>query len=379
MGTTGFVAQAAGANDEAEVRAVLGRSLMMAGIIGLTLLAFKALVPTLAMGLLHASPGVEAVASDYVEIRIWGVPASLCTQVARGALIGLGYSRELLVLELVLNGSNLGLDLVFAGVLGWGAQGVALGSALAEWIGLGLAIGLCRSRLQERRRDSESFFPWRRIRRAEHMKVLLGANADIMLRTLLLLLGFAFFTDQGARFGDSVLAANHVLLQFLSFTAFFLDGYANVAEGLVGVAIGRGARADFDRAVRLSSELACASAVLLALGFATLGPSIIDLLTDLAPVRQAARDYLPYASLYTLLSVAAFQLDGIFIGATRTRDMRNAAIMSTSAFILATWASQVGAGNAGLWLAFNVFVVARALALALHYPKLRRSISHPPR
>jgi multidrug resistance protein, MATE family len=374
MGTTGFVAQAAGAGDEPEVRAVLGRALLLAAAIGIALWSLKPLVPAFALELLHGSAAVERVAGEYIDVRLWGVPASLATLTVRGALIGLGYSRELLVLELVLNGVNLALDLIFAGALGWGARGVALGSSLAEWIGLLLSLAIIRRRLRERRRDAEPFFAWARVWQLSRMKQLLHANADIMLRTLLLLAGFAIFTDRGARFGDATLAANHVLLQFLSFSAFFLDGYANVAESLVGAAIGARRRDRFDLAVRRSSELALMSALVLAVAWWVLGPLAIDLLTDLAAVRSAARAFLPYAALYVLLSVAAFQLDGIFIGATRTRDMRNAALLSLAAFLLALGLLAGRAGNHGLWLAFNAFVVARALALGLHYPGLRRSI-----
>ena len=378
MGTTGFIAQAAGAGDEAEVRAVLGRALLLAAAIGLLLLGLKPVLPDLALALLHGSPAVEALARSYIDVRLWGTPASLATLAVRGTLIGLGFSRELLLLEVVLNGVNLGLNLIFVGMLHWGAGGVALGSTLAEWVGLALSLTIVGRRMLGRRRDREPFFPWPRIRRLEHMKVMLDTNADIMLRTIFLLLGFAVFTDRGARFGDATLAANHVLLQFLSFSAFFLDGYANVAESLVGVAIGARRRAAFDRAVRRSSELALASALALALLWWGLGPFLIDRLTDLDAVRETARRYLPYAALYTLLSVGAFQLDGIFIGATRSRDMRNAALLSISAFLLAAGLLTARPGNVGLWLAFNLFVVARALALLLHYPRLRRSIPDAP-
>jgi len=374
MSTTGFVAQAAGAGDEPEVRAVLGRSLLVAAALGLLVLAAKAAIPAVALALLHGSPAVEAVASRYIEARSWGAPATFATLTLRGTLIALGYSRELLALELSLNGVNLVLTLTLAGALRWGAVGVGIGSAIAEWFGLALACVLVYLRLRQRRTDSEAFVPWPRILRVERLTQLLRANVDIWLRTVLLLVGFAVFTDQGARFGDTVLAANHVLLQFLGFSAFFLDGFANVAESLVGTAIGAGQRALFDRAVRLSSELACASACVLAAIWWGLGGFVVALLTEFAPVRETATRYLPFAALYTLLSVAAFQLDGIFIGATRTRAMRTAALLSTGAFGVAVWLLASRAGNDGLWVAFILFVVARAVALGLHYPALRRSV-----
>jgi MATE family multidrug resistance protein len=377
MGTTGFVAQAAGKNDETEVRAIFGRALLISLVLGLSLWALSRPLVQLALSLLHGSPDVEQVAARYLQVRLWGAPASLAALVVRGTLIGLGKSRDLLLLELLLNGLNLGLDLVFAGLLGWGATGVALGTALAEWLAFFVSIALATQRLRERRTDTGAFWPWERIKRRDQLGKLLGANADIMVRTVLLLFGFAWFTDQGARFGDVVLAGNHVLLQFISFGAFFLDGYAFAAEALIGRALGAGQRARFDLAVRRSTELALLSALSLAALLLFAGPWLIALLTDLPEVRAQARSLLPFAALYLLLAVGAFQLDGIFIGATRTRAMRNASLLSTGIFIAAASLLTRWDGNRGLWLAFIVFVIARALALALYYPALRRSIGEP--
>jgi multidrug resistance protein, MATE family len=378
MATTGFVAQSAGARDEAEVRAVVGRAALFAAAIGCGLLALAQPLTALSIGLLHGSAAVEDVARQYVHIRLWSAPATLVLLVARGALIGLGRSRDLLRLELAINGLNLALDLWFAGVLRWGAEGVALGSALAEWGGLLLASAIVVRRLRERRSDGEPFWPWARMRQRAELSRMFGANADMLLRTLLLLFGFGWFTDRSAHFGDATLAANHVLLQFLSFVAFFLDGYANVAESLIGSAIGAGRRADFDLAVRRSSELAAVSALVLALSIWLIGPQLIAGLTDLEPVRATARQYLPFCAMYAAVSVAAFQLDGIFIGATHTRDMRNAALLSTGVFVAAAWALTAWAGVYGLWLAFILFVIVRALALAAHFPALRASIGVGP-
>jgi MATE family multidrug resistance protein len=375
MGTTGFVAQARGAGDEAEVRAVLARALAIAFAIGLGLWLVRGPLGELSLSLLHGSPNVEAATLRFFELRLWGAPASLATLAVRGALIGLGLSRDLLLLELVLNGLNLALNLTFAGALRWGAPGIAVGTASAEWLSLAFSLSLILQRLRARKNDPEPFFPWARIRRGSALLALLRANGDIMLRTVLLLFGFAWFTDQSARFGDVVLAANHVLLQFVSFSAFFLDGYAFAAEMLIGSAIGARARGAFDDAVARSSELALGSALLLALSLWAIGPWAIDLLTDLPAVRAAARELVPYAAVYVLLAVGAFQLDGIFIGATRTRDMRNAAVLSTGTFVLAAHFLTRWDGNRGLWLSFLVFAVARALALALRYPALRRASS----
>jgi MATE family multidrug resistance protein len=291
-----------------------------------------------------------------------------------GCLIGLGKSAHLLAVQLLLNGLNIGLDVYFAGVLGWGVRGIGLGTAVAEWCACALAGALVWRLLRSRARDDGPFLDWSRIAHLGDVRRSLGASADIMVRTLFLVFGFAWFTDQSARFSDTVLAANHVLLQFLSFSAFFLDGYAYVAESLVGAAVGARRLRTFDLAVRRSSELSLATAVVLAAGLYLLGGMAIDFLTTQSGVRGAAREYLPLAALYVLCAFAAFQLDGIFIGATRTRDMRNASIQALLVFVGLSWVLVPVWGNHGLWLAFIAYVVLRALTLLRVLPALRGSV-----
>ncbi len=283
-------------------------------------------------------------------------------------LIGLGLSRQLLWLQLLLNALNIGLDVLFAGVLGWGARGIAFGTAISEWVTCLVGLVVLLRVLSARRTDSEAFWPRLRIWDASKVAQTLSANRDIMLRTILLLFGFGLFTRQGAQYGDAVLAANHVLLQLVSFSAFFLDGFANVAESLVGRAFGRRHVGALRGAVLRSTQLAAFAAVILALGIA-LGTVVIDALSDQTAVTEHARHYRFYAAAYVLLSFAAFQLDGVFVGAGRARDMRNASAVSLLIFVAAWWLL-AGSGNAGLWQAFIIYVVARAAALGVRYPRL---------
>ncbi len=375
MGTTGFTAQAAGAGDTAEVRAAIGRAMALATVVGLSLFALQWPISTAALSLLEGSETVKAITADYFAIRIWGAPAALGVFAITGLLIGLGKSKTLLVLQLFLNGLNIVLDLIFAGLLGMGAEGIALGTAIAEWSALLLGLAITTALLKSQHSDTEPFLPRQRLRDWAKLRHTLAANTDIMIRTLLLVFSFAWFVRQGAGFGDDILAANHILLQMISFSAFFLDGYAFVAESLTGEAIGRDRRQHFDLAVSRSSELSCASALLLALGVWLLGPLAIDMLTTHVPVREAADSYLPLAAIYIAVSFAAFQLDGIFIGATRTRQMRNAAIASTALFLLLSLPLVERFGNNGLWAAFIGYVIARAVTLGWYYPALRGSIS----
>jgi MATE family multidrug resistance protein len=374
MGTTGFTAQASGAGDEPEVRATLVRALLLAAGIGLLLVALQRPIIDVALMLLGATPEVETLTRDYFIVRIWGAPASLGTFVLLGTFVGLGHTGLLLRTQLVLNALNIVLDVLFAGVLGWGVRGIALGTAIAEWTTLLMTLALTYRLVRERHVDGEPLWPWDRVMDVAKARKTLGANVDIMVRTLALLTGFAWFTSQGARFGDTMLAANHVLLQLVSASAYLLDGYAHATEVLVGRAVGARTRAAFDGAVRSASELAGATAIFLTVVVGAAGPWVIARLTAHEPVRDAAAAYLPYAAVYVLLSFVAFQLDGVFIGATRTRDMRNAGLLSLAVLLAASWVLIPTMANTGLWIAFVVYVVARGLTLLARMPALRGSL-----
>ena len=237
-----------------------------------------------------------------------------------------------------------------------------------------LAAGLVLKLLRERHGDSEAFWPRSRMGDAGKMLRLMSANTDILLRTLLLLFSFAWFINQSALYGDAVLGANHILMQLVTFSAFFLDGYAFVVEALVGEALGAKRRQDLSLAVRRSTELAAATAVLLALLIAIFGSAAINTLTNIDAVRVAATEFMGWAALYVMLSFAAFQLDGIFIGATHTREMRNASFISVAVFMVAWWCLAPAYGIHGLWGAFVIYVCVRALALAAYYPRLLRAL-----
>lgn len=379
MGTTGFVAQAIGASDHAEVRAALLRAGIMAVIIGFTLMALQRPIADVSLALMQGSPEVDALTREYIRFRIWGAPAALALFALMGCLIGLGHSKMLLVVQLILNGLNITLDIVFGGVLQMGAAGIGLGTAVAEWTAVLVALILVIRILRENyHRDAESLLPWQRLRNWQRLWHTLAVNRDIMIRTLLLVAGFAWFVRQSANFGDDVLAANHILLQLISFSAFFLDAFAYVVEALAGKAAGARDTALFDVVVRRSTELAGGCALILALTIWVFGDFLVQTLSQHEEVRLAADAAIPFAALYVALAFAAFQLDGIFIGTTRTRQMRNAAIASSAVFLVASLWLIEWAGSRGLWMSFIIYVCARAVALVVFLPGLRRSISSPP-
>ncbi len=371
MGTSGFTAQAMGAGDWAEVKAACLRALLLGCGIGLGLLLLQWPIFSLALWLLDASNQVENQMQDYMYWRIWGAPACLGIYALWGTLIGLGQTRKLLALQLLLNGLNVLLDVYLVAYVDMGVAGIALGTALAEWISFLLGLLLVLRILNTR----YALFDWPSILHPSALLATLQTNAAILWRTLFLLAGFAWFANQGARFGDSRLAANHLLLQFISFSAFFLDGFAFALESLVGRALGAQDKLGFKRALINSSHIAALSALALMASLLVWGEVFIHALTPLAQVREQALAVLPFAAIYVLVSFAAFQLDGLFIGAIQSRAMRNASAMSLAIFLVLGYCLVPVLGNTGLWLAFIAFVIARALCLGFYLPAILRRFS----
>lgn len=367
MGTTGLTAQASGAERHREVLATLYRALLIAAAAGSTIIILQVPIAAAAFWLMGASPEVEAAARTYFDIRIWSAPAALANYALVGWFIGLGRAGMAFRLQLLLNLTNIGLDGLFVLVFGWGVAGVAAGTVIAETgaaiVGLIVALGgTDRLRLRT----------WR-VFNAAKLKRMLSVNGNIMIRTLSLLFAFSFFTAQGARSGDLVLAANAVLLHFLSIAAYFLDGVAYATEALTGKAIGSRNPKRFAEAVRLSSIWAGLLSVFVAISFWFAGGSVIDLMTVNETVRAIARDYLFWAAISPVIGVACFQLDGIFIGATRTRDMRNMMLVSLTVYLVAWAVLTPRFGNHGLWAALMLLFVVRAVTLGLRLPALWRA------
>ncbi len=370
MGTTGMTAQALGAGDADELVAGLGRALLIALAVGFGLIALQWPIREAAFGLLEGSPQVESLARDYFNIRIWSAPAALANYALLGWFIGLGRTGIGLALQLVLNLTNIALDALFVLGFGWDVRGVALGTLLAEIIAavLGLLIAVRHVRRGSGR------LSWQRLLVAQKLRRTFAVNGDIMVRSLALIFVFVWFMAQGARQGDVVLAANAVLMHFIGVGAYFLDGLAFAAEALVGRAVGAAHRAGLAAAARITTLWALGVAALVSLVLALFGTVFIDLLTVDATARATARTYLPWAAAAPLLGVWAFQLDGIFIGATRTAAMRNAMVVSTGIF-LAGWWLLLPWGNHGLWAALYVHYLARIGTLAYCYPALVRSVA----
>lgn len=364
MSTSGLAAQAAGAGDAAERNAVLLRALAVGGLAGGGLIALQSVLFWLALWLAPASPEVEDLVQDYLAIRIWGAPATVMLYAVTGWLIAIERTRGVLALQLLQNGLNVLLDVVFVLHLNWGISGVAVATLLSEYSGLALGLWFTR----------EAFVGafWRGLHEAAALRRLFSTSRDIMLRSVLLQLSFTSFIFLGAGFGDETLAANHVLMQFLSIMAFALDGFAFAAETLVGQAVGARASARLQRAVTVSFQLGALGAVALALVFWLAGAAIIDLMTTATDVRQEARVYLPWLIVAPLIGIWSWIYDGVFIGALRTAAMLRAMAVSVAIYAIAVAVLMPLAGNHGLWAAMSVLNLVRALTLWRAYPAVLR-------
>lgn len=365
MGTTGLVAQARGAGETAETGALLMRGLLLGFAGGAVLVVLQVAIFAGALWMAPASDEVEGLARDYMTIRIWGAPATIALYVVTGWLIALERTGGVLILQFWMNGLNIVLDLWFVLGLGWGVEGVALATLIAEWSGLALGLWLCRAGFA-----GDQWRDWARVFDVARLRRMLAVNADIMLRSVLLTVSFTTFLFLAADLGDVTLAANQVLLQFLEITAFALDGFAFSAEALVGAAVGAKARARVRRASIITSQWGAGGALLLAAAFWLGGHWLIDLMTTSPEVRAEARLYLAWAALAPVIGIAGWMLDGIYFGATWTREMRIAMLQSVAVYVVALAVLVPWLGNHGLWASLMILNVARGLTLGLRYPAL---------
>lgn len=370
MGTTGFVAQAYGADDPTEVRSTLARALLLAAGFGLAVIALRGPIGLLVFWAFEGSAPLESLANSYYVIRVWSAPAALANYAVLGCLIGIQNTRAALTIQLVLNATNVLLDLIFVLALGWGVEGVAIASLLSEY--LALAVGLVIVARYLKRIGGE--WNWSHILYMPRLKALLHVNFNIFVRTLCLIFAFFYFTAQGTKLGEITLAANAILMHLQYFLAYGLDGFAHAVEALAGGAYGARNRSAFRAAVRVTTLWALVLAGVYTLLYATLGTTIIGIITGIESVRLEAVRYLPWVLLSPIVSVWSYQLDGIFIGTTRPVEMRNGMLLSLLVYLIATWQLIPLWGNHGLWLSLMIFMVMRALTLGLWFGRIERSM-----
>lgn len=356
-GTVGLTAQALGAHDHEEQNRVLHRAVLLSLIIGVLLILFSGPILELGLRLIKPTEAVANAVSLYFAIRILSAPFTLLNFSILGWLLGLAKVRVGLVLQVVTSSSNVILSIYLGLMQGWGISGVAWATVISEVFATLLGLYFVY------RHSGLNWMGWSALLDKAKISRTLTLNTDIMIRSFILLFAFSFFTAQGSRLGEVTLAANAVLFNFLLLAGYALDGFANATEQLVGRAIGAQYRPAFDRAVRISLFWSVLLSVALFVILMFFGPLIISLLTTNALVRAEAETYLIWAAISGLFGVLAFQMDGVFIGATWSADMRNMMIASLAAYLLAWWLFMPIWQNHGLWLALEVFLGVRGISL----------------
>lgn len=375
MSTAGLAAQSDGAGLEADVQAHILRAIPLGLLIGLFIFAFQ--IPLLrgAFAIFTASAEIEGSATDYIRARLWGLPATLGTIALMGWFVGISRAGLALGLQIVLNIVNIILSPIFVIILGGGLVGVGLASAAAEWAGFAAGLFLMIREVRRRGGWQTGAFTKRVLLAREALSKLGIANGNIFIRTMALTVGFNFFGNAAASEGETFLAGYHILMQMVTMAALVLDGFAHTAEAVTGAAYGAKDRSRFDRAVRVTSEFSIGFAILIGGVIYMVGPYLIRLLTTDGAVIDSALTYLPYCALVPILGFAAYQLDGIFIGTTRTAAMRNAGIAAVILYIGAHYLIYPTLGAPGIWVAFLFYYVVRALTLAVAYPSIRRHVA----
>lgn len=373
MGTGGLTAQAFGAEDADEVRACLARAAVIALPASILLIALQVPIAYIALSIVEASEGVEELARQYFFVRIWGAPATLMNFALLGWFIGVQNTRAALYHQLWLNGVNIVLDLAFVLWFGWGVEGVAAATALADVSAVIFGLMLAKPVLLR----LGGAFVRAKIMDGARLRRTMVLNIDIFIRTICLVFAFAYFTARGAVFGDVILAANAVLLNFQTLMAHALDGFAHAAEALCGRAVGARNRQAFRDAVRVSLFWAVIVAVGFALVYWLAGGLIVGALTGIEAVRGAAQEYMFWSVIMPFVAVFPFLLDGVFLGATRGATMRNAMIVSVAIYLVCCFVFVPLWGNHGLWAALVVFMGARGITLAVRYPSIVASIERP--
>lgn len=369
MGTTGMVAQACGRGDGERIRTLLGQSLILGSLIGLSILLLRTPLTELALRLMDPEPLVLASAAEYTAIRAFGAPAVLCNFALLGWFVGNQNTRIALILLTSTNLLNMLLDLLFVFGFGMAADGVALATICAEYFSLALGLWFCRRLL----RQLPGKWLLQSLRRLQDYGELIRVNRYLFVRTLLLLMTFAFFTAQGAKQGTTILSANAVLLNFLLLISNALDGFAHATEALTGKALGQRQRRGFYQVLTCAAFWSGVSAILLTLVFWLGGQTIIHLLTDIPEVREEAVRYLPWIILLPLVGSWSFLLDGIFIGTTQVKAMQNTMLVSVLLVFAPIWWLTQPLGNHGLWLAFLSLFAARGLTGLWVFQRLNRS------
>ncbi|MDH3978257.1 MAG: MATE family efflux transporter [Gammaproteobacteria bacterium] len=369
MGTTGITAQQFGAGDNVALRTAFGQPLIVASLLALLILLLQQPAIEIALYLLAPGTEVAVLTKTYFSIRAWSAPASLINFVIIGWLIGMQNARGPLVIMLCINLGNIGLDLLFVLGLGMTVDGVALATVIAE--GFGLLVGSLFIRAELKKHPGH--WDMLTLTRLAAYRRVFAVNGNLFFRTMALMFVFAFITAQGARMGTLILATNAILMNFQLFLSYALDGIAYAAEALVGKAVGGRDTNGLRTAVKRTLNWSLLFAVLFGLVYFIAGNLIINMLTSIDDLRTSAAAYLPWLIISPLISVWSFLYDGVYVGATRSREMMIVMVGSVLFIFLPTWYLFEAWGNHALWLAFTLFMLVRGCSMHLWFRYMIRT------
>ena len=366
MSISGMAAQAFGRQSTNEMAMMLFRGLFLAISAGVLLLLLQQGIVTLSLKILEGSAEVKALASDYFLVRIWAAPLAISLMVINGWFLGMQNAMYPMVISIAINGVNIISSFVFVKVFGMKVEGVALGSVVANVVGVVLALIL----FLRKYRYILGEFNVKAILDKIGLLRFLDVSGDIFLRTLCIIIVFTFFTSKSAGTSDLILAANSALLQFLFLFSYFLDGFAFAAEALVGKYTGGNNIKEVKRSVRFLFAWGAAFAAIFLIIYAGAGRYLLLLFTNQSDVIEVAISYLPWLVALPLTGFSSFIWDGIYIGATASRLMRNTMLLATIVFFLLFYSLKDNMGNHALWIAMNCFMLGRGLFQTFFYKKL---------
>lgn len=370
VSTSGFAAQAHGAHDQKEGVFVFGRPFLVALLVGISLILLQWPIGQITFAFIKPEAEVQRLAADYFGIRIWSSPFALMNYVILGWLMGMSKIKFSLIIQVLMNVMNIGLDLLFVNVFQWDVSGVAAATLIAEITAfiMGLFIIL-----------KEPSFALRLVFIRELInptafRKMMTVNRDLMIRTLCLLGTFNIFTSKGASFGTEILAANAVLFQIHFIIAYFFDGFANASSIFVGKALGSKDESMFRKIMKLSFDWSIISALLLAGIYYLFSDSLILLFTGIPEVIELAEIYGDWIILFPIVASFGFIFYGIFTGATEAGFVSNSMILAFAAYLTALYVTIPTFGNHGLWFAFIIFSLGRSVFLVMFIPKLKRKL-----
>lgn len=377
-GTTGVTAQAYGAQNTTEVYASLARALLLAFSLGAAVIILQQVIAYLAFNIfLNGSQEVEALAEEYFRIRIWGSIATMGNYVMLGWFYGVQRPKLALALRVAMNALNIPLAIYMVLGLKWGVAGAAWSALISHHFVFIISIIAALVLMKKELSKNDGQIDWsflNGVLEPSKLTRLFKINVDLFIRTVLLFTAFAWFTSAAASSSDLVLAVNTVLINLFWFVSYALDGFANAAEALIGQAFGAKNLEAFNQTVKKTSQMGLLFAVLFSLSYFFFGETLLSWLTNLDSVKIEAMKYMPWLIAIPITGIAAFQFDGIYIGLTHTRVLRDMMVISFALYAIAVLTLPELWGNHGLWLALHIFLIIRGITLLLPFNSMKKSL-----